>query len=227
MATLFSDAFNRANNVSLGADWTERGGTSNIDIVTNRAEAITLTGSFIGIAHTATWGVADYTVQVIVNTPAGNTFYGTAGRRVNQSTDDSDCYAAFVNETNDTLTLYKRIAGSYTNLGSFAVTIAASTDYTVKLSMQGITIKAFLDGTERISVTDASLSANGDSAITTGTSGVVGGRFDDFLVEDFAAPAAGHPTMRRWGGIPGMRPGAQGGGIGGGPWGLNDLKEAA
>jgi len=185
-ATLFSDDFNRADADLLGGNWVERGdGSFDVDIVTNRAELISAASNEGFVYNTTALGTADYTVQSVVNFPAGAGHRGVAGRRVNSSANDSDGYAAFIVEADDTIYLYKRVSGTWTQLGSFAVTILAATDYTVKLSMQGTTIKQFLNGVERISVTDSALSAAGDAALVTGGAGVLGARWDDFLVEDF------------------------------------------
>jgi hypothetical protein len=189
--TLFSDDFNRADNDLLGGNWVERGPSVDFDIVTGRVQVMAYATSLIGVAYNpAGISSADYTVQAIVNPATGDTLTGVCGRRVNFSTADSDGYMAFIHDTANSLFLYKRVSGTWTELGSFAVTITAGTDYTVKLSMQGTTIKAFLDGVERISVTDSSLSAAGDAGLCiNGGAENTGMRWDDFLVEDFGAPA--------------------------------------
>jgi len=187
-ATLFSDDFNRADNDLLGGNWVERGDAGfDVDIVTNRAQLITPIASGHGLAYNTTaLGTADYTVQAIVRLAEGATTHGVCGRRVNFGANDSDGYTVFLSRSADTLTLYKRVSGTWTQLGSYSVSVFAG-DYTVKLSMQGTTIKAFLDGVERISVTDSALSAAGDACISAGNGGVANSQWDDFLVESFAA----------------------------------------
>jgi len=187
-ATLFSDDFNRADNDLLGGNWVERGG-SDFDIVTNRVEYITYAGASHAVVYNPT-GItgADYTVQAVVNSVTGNTHNGVCGRRVNFGGLDSNSYTAFIHESNNFLYLFKKVSGTWTELGSYAVAINPGTDYTVKLSMQGTTIKAFLDGVERISVTDTALSAAGDACID-GDESSAGTRWDNFLVEDFATGA--------------------------------------
>lgn len=189
--TLFSDDFNRADNDLLGGNWVERGAAGvDFDIVTNRVEIIGLPNNENSVVYNpAGISSADYTVQAVVNPISGNAFSGVGGRRVHFGASDSDGYAAFINQNSGKLHLYKRVSGTWTELGSFITTITAGVDYTVKLSMQGTTIKAFLDGVERISVTDSALSAAGDACINGGQGGPVGTRWDDFLVEDFGAPA--------------------------------------
>jgi hypothetical protein len=190
-ATLFSDNFNRADNDLLGGNWVERGVSVDFDIVTNRVELITAPDAAThGVAYnTTTLGTADYTVRAIVNSSSGNNYHGVCGRRVNSGSTDSDSYSAFIKEDVDSIYLFKRVSGTWTQIGSYAITITAGVDYTVKLSMQGTTIKMFLDGVERISVTDSSLSAAGDACIDAGGGGATGTRWDDFLVEDFGANA--------------------------------------
>ncbi len=44
--------------------------------------------------------------------------------------------------------------GSWAKIGSYAVTLNDNTWYTIKLELNGSSIKGYLNGTERISVTD-------------------------------------------------------------------------
>lgn len=59
-------------------------------------------------------------------------------------------------------TLYKRINGTYTQLGSTSsATLTANTDYTIELVMSGTSIEVFVDGVSKISVTDSTITAAG------------------------------------------------------------------
>lgn len=85
------------------------------------------------------------------------------------STSANTYYAArlsCVATTSGTLSLWKSVAGTLTQLGSdVAVTLAASTTYNVRLKMSGTTIKVFLDDSEVISQTDSSITAAGQAGI--------------------------------------------------------------
>jgi len=61
-----------------------------------------------------------------------------------------------------TLTLSKLVAGTYTSLGTYAAGApTAGNTYTLRVEAIGTTIKAYLNGVERISVTDSDVTAGG------------------------------------------------------------------
>lgn len=194
MANLFSDDFNRANE-ELGAssDWTERGPSGDVDydIVSNQVSTVVAKAASDAIcAHISTTPIttADYSVQVEADGSGGGQFYGPVGRRANNGANDSDGYFALRhNTTTDDYRLYKRVSGSWTQLGS-SYTAAIPGNETLKLEMNGSTIKAFLDGTERHSQTDTSLSASGDCGISDATGGTdhSGVVWDNFTADDLA-----------------------------------------
>jgi len=71
--------------------------------------------------------------------------------------------------------LVKSDAGSLTTLGTFATTLTAGTSYTVKLEIRNAAKKLYIDGVERISSTDNTITAAGRvamrsaGAVTTST----------------------------------------------------------
>ena len=70
-------------------------------------------------------------------------------------------YRAVLN-TDGTLTLGKVVAGTYTSLGTYAAgTLTAGTTYTIRVEAIGTAVKAYLDGVQRISVTDSSVTTGG------------------------------------------------------------------
>lgn len=194
MANLFSDNFNRANEeLGASADWTERypAGDGDYDIVSNQVHTVVAKAAsevvcaYISSSYITT---ADYSVQVEANSSAGGLFYGVMGRRVNFGTNDSDGYfvSRYENGASDDYRLYKRAAGAWTQLGTSYVAAITGTE-TLKLEMNGTAIKAFLDGTERVSVTDTTFSASGDCGITDTTGGTPheGVVWDNFTADDF------------------------------------------
>ena len=189
------DNFNRANQVGLGAmsdgvhNWTDAQGQ--IDIVTNQAKTTGPDGGNVAVV-TETHTETDYYVQAEV-TSASSSDPGVFGRY----TDLNNYYLLRID--NATLQLYKNVAGSFTLLGSYSTTAGT---HTIKLEMNGTTLKGYLDGVEQIpSVTDTA-HASGKSGIRSyyGTSPV----WDNFIA-DLLAAAAGQPIRKRMGGIPGMR----------------------
>jgi hypothetical protein len=64
--------------------------------------------------------------------------------------------------------LYKVVNGTSTLLGTYDQTLSAGATYTVKLDMQGSTIRLLVNGVERISVTDASITAAGRGGVRLG-----------------------------------------------------------
>lgn len=200
MANLFFDDFNRADSASLGASWTERVGSW--DILSNQMRYETGSTDF-DVAHTAAYATADYTVEVkITATGSVNGHRGPCGRRVNFSTTDSNCYMALLTSAGADLDLYKRVSATFTKLADASEAYTTSSQETIKLEMNGTTIKQYANGVEKSSVTDSALSAAGDAGCLCGGS-ILDQDFDNFSVDDLAA-AAGQPTSKRFGGITGM-----------------------
>lgn len=184
MAVVFSDDFNRANNDTVGNGWTERG--SDFDISSNTL--VTSNTNQADTCHHASGASgADYDVQAVMQVSPGS-IGGVVGRRVNfGGGTDSDFWAAYIGAGNSYL--YKRISGGYTNVDIFARTINNGTNYTVKLTMSGNTVKGFTDGVEENSYTEAVLTAAGDCGV-----GNYASLWDDFQVEEAggAADPEGH-----------------------------------
>lgn len=80
--------------------------------------------------------------------------------------------------------LFKAVAGTFTQLGS-NYSISSSGTYTIRLDMSGSTIRALVNGVERISVTDTSITAAGKiglyhSGDTQSHSNTTGFHIDNF-----------------------------------------------
>jgi hypothetical protein len=183
-ATSFTDDFNRADNTSLGSNWTERNGDWAIN-----GSKLDDTGSSGTATHIHTNGIsypsADYSVtaDVKINSNVSQDS-GVIARRVNAGGSDFDGYVLFINDTSNHMRLSKRSGGSYTTLGTYSTTISTGTYYTIKLSVNGNTIKGYLNGVERISVTDSSFTAAGDAGLFRNAGGAGGwySHYDNFTV---------------------------------------------
>jgi len=159
MAEVFSDDFNRADSTTIGGNWTQDAGAMEIKSNTLRAQPAPFGVGLENLGHnTSSIGSADYEVEAVLAV-AGGFGTGVTGRISNPS---NDYYLLELEHgSSGTLVLYKRVGGTYTLLGSYVFGSGAGT-YTIKLSMQGTTIKGYLDGVERISVTDSAHSTEGD-----------------------------------------------------------------
>lgn len=180
MTLVFSDDFNRANSDSLGGNWVENSG--DWDILSNKMRCATA-GL---VANTSSIGSADYQVEAAVTIAANGP--GLRGRIV----DSSNYYLLHMNTNTDDYELYRCVSGGFTLMGSYDPGVALDgTTHTVKLSMQGTTLKGYVDGTERISLTNSQFSAEGDFGARGFTAGV---DFEDFAVYDFVQTLTASPV---------------------------------
>lgn len=169
-ATDRTDNFNRTdttNNIGTPSDggsaWSQISGTWGI--TTNRAYASASPGQDICVLETSE---STGYVQVTFTTVSSSA--GVVARM----TDNSNYL--LVSIVPGTITMHKRVAGSFTTLGSYAS--GASGD-TVKFTYNSSNnLEAFLNGVSRISVTDSAGSANTKVGIRVATDTL--SRFDDF-----------------------------------------------
>lgn len=169
---LFSDDFNDGN----ANGWTTSGGSWSV----NNYEYLN-TGNGLSTAGEASW--TDYYVQAKVKLISAN--YGTViGRYV----DSNNFYQVEVHAPNDEFGLWKKVNNVWTRIGSYATTIDTGTEYTIGLEMNGTTLKGYLNGIERISVTD-----NAFSGGKIGLRSNDDARFDDVYV-GIAEGASQTPT---------------------------------
>lgn len=152
MITAISDNFDRADSDTLGSGWTEQLG--DIDIASNRAKS---TNEAI-----ATW-TQDTTIHSDVELQAdveGTVSVGGVAL-IARFTDINNFLYCIINTFSQTVKIYKMVAGSATELGSYTGGYSNGTVYTLKFICQGNTLKAYVGGTERISITDRSINVPG------------------------------------------------------------------
>ncbi len=99
-------------------------------------------------------------------------------------TDGNNYYAVAVK--NGTLELRKKVSGSTSVLTSKSYTFSTGTWYTIKISVVGTTLTAYVNGTQQLTATDSSR--------TSGVAGLVGWKtqvkFDDVVVTDGSGSSA-------------------------------------
>lgn len=191
MANIFSDNFNRADSGSLGGNWTENYGDFQINSNALKNANNTDQDNYAAVSSGFSPSSADYTVQSVVtisNVGGSNTAIGIWGRGDGASDFE---YILRLNQNGGSgqLELYKFIDdATYAYLlGTYSTTVSTATAYTIKLEMNGTTIKGYLAGTERISVTDSSLTlagAVGVGAYNNGTKAANHQVWDDFTADD-------------------------------------------
>jgi len=93
---------------------------------------------------------------------AGTGYAGPAGRIPSGTVDGDNFYAArlYSDGSNCDVELVKNVGGSETQLGTYDANFGTSTDVTLKLEIRTATKKVFVDGIERISSSDDSLTGN-------------------------------------------------------------------
>lgn len=179
--TTFTDDFNRSNGAP-GANWVD--GTGLWVIASNQLASGSAGGTIVIRAATA-MATNDNSAQVTIAATAavshGIWCRGNAGFTSGY---------LFRNDGTSWV-LFSVTGGSFTSIGSYAAAAVASD--VVKVQAVGSTIKGFVNGVQRVSVTD--------TAVTTGTS--VGLRaestsslkFDDFTAADVTSGVAGDASL--------------------------------
>lgn len=180
--TTFSDNFNRADSTNLGANWVEVSG--DWSIISNQLSPGTTGGTVVLRTATAMASNDNWAQTTIAATTAVSQGVWCRG-----DTTLDNGYLLRNNGSN--WALFKVVSGAFTSIGTYAATAAAGD--VAKVQAIGSTIKAFINGTERISVTD--------TAVTTGTNvGIrseanTGLRFDDFSAADASVSVSGDAAL--------------------------------
>lgn len=144
-----------------GASWTKHGSFTGDILITdvNRARSNTVASSVYyasGAPAAADYSVAaDIFVKSVINSGMG-----VVGRVATGA--DTLYWARYAKSaTVAQWQLQKDVAGLNTTLGTFDQTLSAGVTYALKLVMTGTTIELYVDGVQRISVTDSAVAAAG------------------------------------------------------------------
>src|ERR1700722_18046595 len=174
-----SDNFNRANG-TLGAGWTDM---SDGGMAISSQVVVGTKSSYSGDIRTGETYLSNQSSQIEVTSTqlSGGQWIGAAVRAQNAG---QNLYLRlyFWNNGNPELMLFKRISGSFTQLGSSSFQGALAAGTQLNLSVSGSTLTFSQNGVARITATDTSLTGGapgimaygaptGDNWVGTGTSG--------------------------------------------------------
>lgn len=188
-----SDDFNRADSTSIGANWSED--TGNVEIISN-AVGVPITGAGF---HAARWvGTGpdsdNYYVEAVVNSRTTNFRGGGPMARKPAATgaanNDGYCLMLY---NGDQFYLTRMDNDGETSLGTWASTPTDSTNYTLRIEVNGDQISGYVDGVLRVGpVTDATYA--------TGEPGLIffdadGPRADSWAFADLASASSGRMLL--------------------------------
>lgn len=175
--TAFSDDFNRTDSTNLGAGWVEVSG--DWSIASSQLSPGSDGGTIILRAAGAMDGNDNYAQVTIAATTAASHGVWCRG--------NSNISSGYLwRNDGSEWTLFSVVSSTFTAIGSYAA--AAAPGDVAKIQAVGSTIKGYVNGIERVSVTN--------TAVTTGTSvglrtiSTAAIRFDDFTAGDVVAGTA-------------------------------------
>lgn len=131
-------------------------------------------GGGVGYYTAATPASADYKVEadVVVQSIATADHIGVIGRwDITATTGAGTYYNARYETATNAWQLIKVVNGTGTSLGSFTQTLTGGATYRLGLDMSGSTIRLLVDGVQRISSTDASITGPGRAGVRLGAVG--------------------------------------------------------
>jgi hypothetical protein len=171
-AQFLNDTFTEASDLTLASHTPETGGTwtkhpSYTDTITVDSTSDFIYGDATDVGtyyNTASPANANYYVQagIFVVNNASPSYPGVIGR---VNTAANTMYRAFYHQGLGTWYLQKLVAGTTTDLGTYVQALTNSQTYTLRLEMNGTTIRMLIDGVERANVTDASIAATGKAGV--------------------------------------------------------------
>jgi hypothetical protein len=180
--TTFTDDFNRSDSTSLGASWVEVSG--DWSIISSQLSSGNAGGTII-LRAAGAMATSDHSVQVTIAATAAVS-HGIWCRG------NSNITSGYLWRNDGTSwNLFSVVGGSFTSIGSYAA--AAVAGDVAKVQAVGSTIKGYVNGVQRVSVTD--------TAVTTGTSAGLRAestnllRFDDFTAADVTTGATGDAAL--------------------------------
>lgn len=161
-------------------------------------------GTYVIVASDSAYGVyvrsespasADYSVFCDVTRRAVASAVPQMGVVGRAQSGTGTFYAFFHLDSLNETRIYKCVSGTFTQLGSgYSLTLTTGVAVNLELRMSGSSIKGFVDGVERISVTNTDISGAGKAGIIGYKMRVSGsqdtGQIDNFNAVNAAAAAA-------------------------------------
>jgi hypothetical protein len=187
-----------------GSTWVLRTGSEAAPIFTNGNRIRQNGASGFDIYSSAGLGTADYSVEadIYVASSVANFWPGVMGRMLasNINNANNSCYFAQADSTG--WQLFSKVTGTTTQIGSYSQSLSAGTTYNLRMSMVGSSIKVFVNGVQRISVTNSAVNNTGVAGLSywssaTG-SNTVGMHIDNFAVYPLVADSKGTNTGDYW-----------------------------
>jgi hypothetical protein len=172
----FSDDFNRPNSTDLGAGWVEVSG--DWSVVSSQLSPGAAGGTII-LRAAGAMDSNDHSAQVTIaaTTAASQGVWCRGNSNISQG---------YLWRNNGTSwDLFSVVGGSFTVIGTY--TAAAAPGDVAKVQAVGSTIKGFVNGVERISVTNTAVTTGASVGIRSDSAGAI--RYDDFSAADVTAGA--------------------------------------
>jgi hypothetical protein len=179
--TTFTDDFNRADG-SPGANWTQVSGTWTI--VSNQLSSGNAGGTII-LRATGAMATNDHSAQITIAATAAVS-HGVWCRG------NSNISQGYLWRNDGTSwNLFSVVGGSFTSIGSYAA--AAVAGDIAKIQAVGSTIKGFVNGVQRVSVTDTAVATGTSVGLRAESTNLL--RFDDFTAADVATGTTGDAAL--------------------------------
>lgn len=172
----FTDDFDRANSSDLGAGWVEVSG--DWSIVSNQLSPGAAGGTII-LRAAGPMDSNDHSAQVTI----AATVAASQGVWCRGNANISSGY--LWRNDGSSWDLFSVVGGSFTVIGSYAA--AAAPGDVAKVQAVGSTIKAFVNGIERVSLTNTHVTTGTSVGLRSESTNAI--RFDDFTAADVTAGA--------------------------------------
>jgi len=180
--TTFTDDFNRADSTNLGANWVEVSG--DWSIISNQLSSGSAGGTII-LRAAGAMATNDNSAQVTIAVTA-SVSHGVWCRG------NSNITSGYLwRNDGSSWNLFSVVGGSFTSIGSFAG--AAVAGDVAKVQAVGSTIKGFVNGIQRVSVTDTNVPTGTSVGIRAESVSAL--RFDDFTGADVTSGVTGDAAL--------------------------------
>ncbi|MEU8906969.1 hypothetical protein [Streptomyces mirabilis] len=179
--TTFTDDFNRADGAP-GANWVLVSGPWTI--ISQQLSSGTVGGTVVIRAATA-MATNDNSAQITITatTAASHGVFCRGNSTFTQG--------YLWRNDGTSWNLFSNVGGSFTSIGSFAG--AAVAGDVAKIQAVGSTIKGYVNGIQRVSVTDTAVATGTSVGVRSDSAGAL--RFDDFSAADVTAGATGDAAL--------------------------------